>query len=53
MRPHNSSTVAEVGALFALVDLSFHQMLSRIKLADEKPVLIRAEWLQAVVFDFS
>ena len=53
MLPHTSSTVAEAGALFALVDLSFHQKLSRIKLADEKPALIRAEGLQAAVFDFS
>ena len=50
MRPHSSSTVAEAGALLALEDLSFHQKLSRIQLADEKPALIRAEGLQAAVF---
>ena len=50
MRPHTSSTVTEAGALFALVDLSFHQKLSHIKLADEKLALIRVEGLQAAVF---
>ena len=53
LRLHTSSTIAEAGGLFALVDLSFQRMLSRLKLADEKPALIRAEGFQASVFDFS
>ena len=40
LRPH-TSTVAEFGALFALVDLGFHQKLSRINSRRESLAISR------------